>query len=70
MVFSQLFTLFGRFWPEGLRNTLVFKVKVSTDRSDEDMALSGPTLSFVIVGFWPSWPDIVNLAMNTGEFGL
>ena len=38
--------------------------KVSTTRSDEDSPLSGSTLSFPILVFYPFWPDIVNLALN------
>ena len=44
--------------------------KVSTDGSDEEYTLSGPTLSFRIRLFDPFWPDIAKLAMNIGLIGL
>ena len=43
---------------------------MSTTRSDEEIALPGHTLSYPIVRFDLSWPDIGNLAMNYGQFGL
>ena len=32
--------------------------------------LPGSTLSYPKVAFWPSWPDIVRLAMITRSIGL
>ena len=43
---------------------------MSTDGSDEDSLQPGPTLSFPIVRFYGSWPDIAILAMNTRLIGL
>ena len=43
---------------------------MSTDGSDEEWLLSGPTLSYAIVGFWVSWPESDNLAMITRLIGL
>ena len=36
---------------------------MSTDGSDEELALPGSTLSLPIVGFQPFWPDSYRLAM-------
>ena len=43
---------------------------MSTDGSDEALALSRSTLSFPIVSFHHSWPGFDNLAMNIRSNGL
>ena len=61
--FAEVEALFGQ-------NTLIIKVKVSTDGSDEDLSVPRSTLSFPIVQFHPFRTDIVKLAMNYRLIGL
>ena len=46
------------------------EAKMSTTRSGEESTLSGPTLSYGIVGSDLSGPDVINLAMIHRLIGL